>query len=398
MRTRHPKPILIGCICLAIFIFGEIIIRSFGHYDDDGNFFFYSRKLKPYKIPIRAVKENIGISLSSPDTCIIYDSELGWAPKPNTKTINGLYDLNKDGIRTVSADRSVSYVPDKDVLRIAIFGDSFTFGYDVPYENTWGYYLENDLKSLGIKAEVLNFGVGGYGFDQAFLRWKKSGYKFSPHIVIFGFQPENVKRNNNLISTLYFQDAVLPFSKPRYILEKDRLKLINCPTPDPKKIINIMENIGSWDLIKYEYWYKNYRERLGFKSKLASAVSYVIDSVYGLLTQDRYFYCLNKEPAIVSLKIIQLFKDDVESRGTKFYIVHLPTKFGLKMLLHGRKLYYADFMGKLEDTGRFIHTENAIIDEVKKSTLYKVCPRHYSVPTNKIVAGIISKFILKDNP
>jgi len=398
MRTNYIKPILISCICLAIFIFGEIIIRNFGHYDNDGNFFFYSRKLKPYKIPIGTIKENIDISLSSPDTCLIYDSELGWAPKPNTKTINGLYDLNTDGIRTVSVDRSIPRIPDKGVLRIAIFGDSFTFGYEVPYENTWGYYLENYLKSHGMEAQVLNFGVGGYGFDQAFLRWKKLGYKFSPHIVIFGFQPENVKRNNNLISTLYFQDAVLPFSKPRYILEKDKLRLINSSTPDPKEIINIMENIDSWDLIKYDYWYKNYQERICFKSKLVSSISYVIDSVYGLLTQDRYFYDLNKEPAIVSLKIIRLFKDDVESNGAKFYVVHLPTKFGLKMLLHGKKLYYADFMDKLEDIGRFIHTEDAIAGEARKSTLYKVCPRHYSAPTNKIVADIISKLILKDNP
>ncbi len=92
-------------------------------------------------------------------------------------------------------------------MRIAIFGDSFAFGAQVPFEHTWGYYLENNLKEAGLNAEVLNFGVGGYGIDQAFRRWEKEGKAFSPHVVLCGFQPENVKRNVNLIRPIYAPKA-----------------------------------------------------------------------------------------------------------------------------------------------------------------------------------------------
>ena len=43
------------------------------------------------------------------------------------------------------------------------------------------------------------FGVGAYGMDQAYLRWKKHGAKFHPHIVIFGFVAGNVQDNVNMV-------------------------------------------------------------------------------------------------------------------------------------------------------------------------------------------------------
>jgi len=48
-------------------------------------------------------------------------------------------------------------------------GDSFTFGQEVTYEESWGYLLE---KALGSEFQVLNFGVAMYGVDQAYLRYE----------------------------------------------------------------------------------------------------------------------------------------------------------------------------------------------------------------------------------
>ena len=45
-------------------------------------------------------------------------------------------------------------------------------------------YLQHKLKDAGIRAEVLNFGVGAYGMDQAYLRWREQGKNFAPDIVI----------------------------------------------------------------------------------------------------------------------------------------------------------------------------------------------------------------------
>jgi lysophospholipase L1-like esterase len=61
--------------------------------------------------------------------------------------------------------------------RIAVVGDSFTFGLEVRYEDTWPYQLE---RALGPEFRVLNLGVDGYGVDQAFLRYRRDVLAWRP--------------------------------------------------------------------------------------------------------------------------------------------------------------------------------------------------------------------------
>ncbi|NWG76198.1 MAG: SGNH/GDSL hydrolase family protein, partial [Rubrivivax sp.] len=197
-----------------------------GHYDPDGNFLVGKKRLRPYHLPIAGIEKKINIYLASTTSFIIYDPLLGWTHRPRSRSTNNLYFLNADGIRAAAPECFISKEPPPGTLRIALFGDSFTFGADVPFQETWGYYLQDEIEKSGVRAEVLNFGVGGYGMDQAYLRWKEVGCKFSPDIVIFGFHPENVKRNVNLIRSLYVPQTGIPFSKPRFVLEDGRLRLI----------------------------------------------------------------------------------------------------------------------------------------------------------------------------
>jgi len=247
--------LLAGSVIIS-FIIGEALIRVAGHCDIDGNFFLSSCRLKPYVLPVNDISKKIQGYLASRNSYIVYDPFLGWTSRPGSTSENGLYCANLDGIRTSAADILASKVPQGGVLRVAIFGDSFTHGDEVPFENTWGYYLENNLRKRGINAEVLNFGMCGYGMDQAFLRWKKHGRYFSPHIVIFGLFTDDMNRNVNLIRPIYYPSTDLPFSKPRFIGAKDaKLKLINVPTLSPEKMISVMSDPASWDLIKYEFWF-----------------------------------------------------------------------------------------------------------------------------------------------
>lgn len=96
-----------------------------------------------------------------------YDSELGWVRKPNTshsevgksKTTN--WNINSKGSRKNLG------LEDNDT-KISCYGDSFVFCRQVNDDETWEHYL-----SKGLKTNVLNFGVGNYGIDQALLRLKK---------------------------------------------------------------------------------------------------------------------------------------------------------------------------------------------------------------------------------
>lgn len=79
---------------------------------------------------------------------------------------------------------------------------------------------------------------------QAFLRWQMQGKDYSPDIVIFVFQPENLDRNVNVFRPLYTQGGVI-FSKPRFILDDDGLALINSPAMPPEEIMDAFESFDS---------------------------------------------------------------------------------------------------------------------------------------------------------
>jgi len=226
--------------------------------------------LRPYRIPVISTEKKIKTYLSSGHSYVIYDETLGWSIKPGGRSKNGLYFADQYGVRAASSRSPVEQKPAEGILRIAIFGDSFTYGAGVLYENTWGYYLEQNLKAAGIDAEVLNLAVGGYGMDQAFLRWKKLGYTFSPDIVIFGFRRENIKRNLNLIRPIYYPRTGLPFSKPRFILKNGKLEIKNTPPVPPERLADVIRDISGWDLVKYEHWIneKDYEKNGGTRASL----------------------------------------------------------------------------------------------------------------------------------
>ena len=94
-----------------------------------------------------------------------FDKELGWVRKPNTTGIEVganskiIYHIDSNGSR-------VNLVGSK--VTIASFGDSYTFGRQVEDFQTWQVRLS---EKLGEK--VLNYGVGNYGADQAFLYYQR---------------------------------------------------------------------------------------------------------------------------------------------------------------------------------------------------------------------------------
>ena len=51
------------------------------------------------------------------------------------------------------------------------------------------------MESYGSHIEALNFGVGGFGLDQAYLRYLEDGIQYNSHIVLIGFMSENIYRN-----------------------------------------------------------------------------------------------------------------------------------------------------------------------------------------------------------
>ncbi len=135
---------------------------------------------------------------------------------------------NSMGIR---ADREFTYDKPEGVFRIVVLGDSFTFGYGVEVEQTYGVVLERIIKEHGIRVEVINLGVSGAGTAEELIMLKNRGLRFAPDLVVVGYCCNDI--GNNTCSMLYAlndqgqlvrdQESYLPVIKLRDFLYSFRI-------------------------------------------------------------------------------------------------------------------------------------------------------------------------------
>jgi hypothetical protein len=108
-------------------------------------------------------------------------------------------------------------------VRVAVLGDSFTFGEGVGDEETWVH----QLGVLRPRLEPVNLGVHAYGHDQMLLTLREEGPQLRPDLVLVGFVHIDLERNRT---------SFLDYAKPRFDLEDGRLVLRNVPVPTPEEV------------------------------------------------------------------------------------------------------------------------------------------------------------------
>jgi hypothetical protein len=156
-----------------------------------------------------------------------FDPLLGWSVKPNSRTMEDghLYASNDAGVRAL---RHYDEVAPPGVTRLAVFGPSFAHGSEVSNQDTWTYQMERGHPNL----EVMNWGVDGYGTDQAFLRYKTQGAAYHPDVVIIVYEEENLRRNVNRFRPFYTDSTGIPLTKPVFVLTgDDELQMLDNPFP-----------------------------------------------------------------------------------------------------------------------------------------------------------------------
>ena len=120
---------------------------------------------------------------------VMFDTRLGWAPKPGDRAGNELW-INREvtilgnGLRSNGPGQ-----PTKERPVVLVAGDSFAFGDEVSDHETWAALLE---QWSGVP--VLNGGVFGYGLDQAYLRALTLVEEHHPQILIFQFAGDDITR------------------------------------------------------------------------------------------------------------------------------------------------------------------------------------------------------------
>lgn len=165
------------------------------------------------------------------------DPELGWVRKPLTSKgevgQNGAvvsYSINARGARCNPG------FDDKPGAIVAV-GDSYTFCRQVNDDETWPHFLSRHLN-----VNVLNFGVGNYGLDQALLRLKRELPRSEAQVVVLGVVPETICRIQAVWKHYSEYGNTFAF-KPRFTLEDGELRL----HPNPADSIDRYRNYRDFE-------------------------------------------------------------------------------------------------------------------------------------------------------
>ena len=146
-----------------------------------------------------------------------YSKITGWDRKKNTQGFEILnqkktyFNITNKGFRNTPLKKKKSL--------ISVFGDSYAFCRYVNDNYTWEANLEKKMNSC-----VKNYGVGNFGLDQSFLKYKKMYLPKVTKLIIFAFVPETIVRINSYWK--HYSEFGNKFGfKPFFKLKKNKLIL-----------------------------------------------------------------------------------------------------------------------------------------------------------------------------
>jgi len=324
------------------------------------------------------------------------DPELGWVPgqrRGETK----IYDaLNSAGMRD---DREYDKQPAPDSVRIAAFGESFTYGAEVQLGENWAKLMPELEPAL----EILNYGVGGYGLDQAFLRYLKVGGDFQPDVVLIGYMSENMARSVSVFRPFLVPQGGGIYTKPRFRLEDGKLVLLPNPLRNVEDYRGLLENprtelaaLGQNDA----YYQVTYPNSIWHFSPLVRLVKTTA------ARQDPYRIYRNEDGVCepeseafqLTLAIMDAFYRQVLADGRLPVIVIFPYRYDFERALAGQSLHYGPFLEALKANGcAFIDTFNAFLPVTSSGQIDAVIDGHFTPEGNRIVAEYLLDALRKNH-
>lgn len=339
------------------------------------------------------------VLLDDPNTLILLDSLLGWRYRPGYES--PMHAINSAGHR--SAREYAAAVP-PGIRRVASFGDSFVYGNEVPNAASWTAQLE----AAHPEVEVLNYGVGGFGTDQALLLFLREGMAFGPEVVLIGFAPVNLRRTQNVYRR-FISTQEPPLVKPRFRLDElGRLALIPNPLPrredwealagDPRRALELGEHDEWYDPVRY----RNPLHDWSATVRLGTAVGLRLWRKY--LWEDRLLdgprFRVQSPAFALQRALLNAFADSVRSRGAQPVLLLLPDRDSVTGLRAGGPVVYAPMRDSLVADGRAV-----VIDLLDAFAAQPAAADpwswfapggHYSAEGNRVVAEWVFARLPKD--
>ena len=310
-----------------------------------------------------------------------HDAALGWSLRPGFRS--ELATVGLDGRRR-DPERPE---PRASAVRVATFGDSFTFGGDVADRDAYPEVLARLDAGLAIE----NFGVPAYGLDQAFLRYQRDGRPTRPQIVVIGFMAENIFRDVSVFRPFYRAGSQLPLAKPRFQPGTPQPVLLENPMPrleDYRRLLahpaEMLKRLG-----RHDHFYRS-RVRAGALDR--SATVRLLKLARERLAPDNEIerhgdYNPEGEAFRVTAGLFTAFYEMALRDGAQPVLLIFPERGDLERWRSTRTRRYAPLLDFLAAKGyRVVDALTALDAAGRERSVDELIPAHFTPLANRLTA------------
>lgn len=326
------------------------------------------------------------------------DWEIGWRPPP--------HELSAAGYRLAPAGEGLA------TPCLSLYGDSFTFGTEVAPEAAWGNVL---TERLGCRVD--NYGVPGYGTDQAYLYFRRQHQHVvdKAPVVILSYLSENIVRNITQDYGLLYQAELA--LKPRFISDAyGHLRLIEIPPIAPQDYDAYVSDMAQFLHADYLLPSKSglSKRRMFFPYILTVPYSFTYKRFYASML----FYVFNVPPWFAELyepthpsQALQVTRDilinfarEAQQYGKRPLLFVLPTARDLVYFRSTGQWSYANLLTMLQGQGAApaMNLGPQLLAKAKDGNLcdYFCTTRatksgHYTVQGNRVLAEVVQEVVEK---
>lgn len=333
----------------------------------------------------------LAAQIADTSSYLVFDADLGWTIRPNGNKPQ--YKANSKGLR---ATREYDLYSAPGTVRVAAFGDSFTHASGVPTGFTWEERLEVHDPGL----EVMNFGIPGSDPGQGLLRYRREGIQYHPAVVLIGFMSENINRMVNTFRPFYFARSGLPFSKPRFAIQRGKLVLIENPIKSIESYRELLRDPERWlpQLGERDYFYRRNNRR--------SPCDFLPSVRFARILDDQYFnqpilapgglYNTRSEAYQVTFRVLDQFYREALANGSLPILVMYPQRRDVRLRHERKPVSYQPLLDELRRRGyRVIDLADGFEHYDPQAEMAKKNFLHYPKVGNQMAADWIYDLMSK---
>jgi len=387
-----------GCVVLALV--DQVVQHTFL-----STGYFRGNRIAPFDPPLfspmqeQRVADYRRIVESGADasTTSDFDRELGWQGRPLTG--HGFYWSDARGARIGTT--AVPREREPGVRRALAVGCSFTFGQEVDGPDAWPARVDTSSDDL----EVVNFGFGFYGLDQALLRYRRVAAEERADEVWLGILPSALLRIVGVFPPTQRHWTGVVHMKPRFVLDAEgELELVPNPASSLGELVALLSNqelfldrVGARDawVQRCPAAYQRSGTSLWHHSSIARLV------VTRLERGDRearpYVLDADSEVRRLALAIVRELDREARANGARFRVLILPDRLDLVDRDERGSGYWQGLVDEMTKAGIEVADLAPAFATVgaQSEARYWAPEGHYSAEGNRIAAEAVLEHLAR---